>query len=333
MLLDYSVTDVPGLYPHRRLTHADADKRFKDDRFLRNYCVRLQHGLRRQAPRMHLSHSKLLVIAVPAVAASMAVLTFGAAGRSAWIIQVLAICLALALGLLGAQLSRRGNASFPAGPIIVFTLLGIAVPLLADAPGPDRWASLGPVNLYIAPALLPSFLVACSVWITRGGRGQYFAFAAIVGASVLLAAQPDASQALALLAASAVAVARSSSRSPVSFVALAFAAVATAWAFSQPDPLQPVAYVEGVFALALGYSVFAGAAIIASAATLVIGLHVNSSGGRTWLSVVAVYYATLFACSVAGLTPAPLIGYGAGPLLGFGLMVAAASGLDGPRTS
>jgi hypothetical protein len=258
----------------------------------------------------------------------MAVLTFGAVGRSTWIIQVLAICLACALALVGAQLSRRTNARSPAGPIIVFTLLGIAVPLLSEEPGPKRWAPLGPINLYMAPALLPSFLVACSVWIARGGRSQHFAFTAIVGASVLLAAQPDASQALALLAASAVAVGRSPSRSRVSIVALAFAALATAWAFSQPDPLQPVAHVEGVFALALGHSVFAGAAVIASAAALVIGLHVNSSGGRTWLSVVAVYYAVLFACSVAGLTPAPLIGYGAGPLLGFGLMVATASGLD-----
>ena len=277
---------------------------------------------------MHLSRSQLIVIALPAVAASMAVLTFGAVRRSTWIIQVLAICLACALALVGTHLSRRTNARSPAGPIIVFTLLGIAVPLLAEGPGPGRWASLGPINLYMAPALLPSFLVACSVWIARGGRSQYFALTAIMGASVLLAAQPDASQALALLAASTVAIARSPSRSPVSIVALAFAALATAWAFSQPDPLQPVAHVEGVFALALGHSLFAGAAVIASAAALVVGLHVNSSGGRTWASVVAVYYAVLFACSVAGLTPAPLIGYGAGPLLGFGLMVATASGLD-----
>ncbi|MBK7771236.1 MAG: hypothetical protein IPI48_12145 [bacterium] len=101
-----------------------------------------------------------------------------------------------------------------------------------------------------------------------------------------------------------------------------------AWALSQPDPLQPVAHVEGVFALALGHSLFAGAAVIASAAALVVGRHVNSSGGRTWLSVVAAYYAVLFACSVAGLTAAPLISYGASPWLGFGLMVAAASGLE-----
>ena len=277
---------------------------------------------------MRLSHSQLLLIALPAVAASMAVLAFGAVGRSTWIIQVLAICLACALALVGAKLSRRTNGRFPAGPIIVLSLLGIAVALLGEAPGPERWASLGPIQLYMAPAVLPAFLVTCSVWIARGGRSQHLALTAIAGASVLLAAQPDAAQALALLAAAAVAVARSPSRLPVSIIALAFVALATAWAFSQPDPLQPIAHVEGVFALALRHSLFAGALVIASAAALVVGLHVNSSGGRTWMSVVAAYYAVLFACSVAGLTPAPLIGYGAGPLLGFGLMVAAASGLD-----
>ena len=277
---------------------------------------------------MRLSHSQLLLIALPAVAASMAVLTFGAVGRSTWIIQVLAICLACALALVGAKLSRRTNGRFPAGPIIVLSLLGIALALRGEAPGPERWASLGPIQLYMAPAVLPAFLVTCSVWIARGGRSQHLALTAIAGASLLLAAQPDAAQALALLAASAVAVAKSPSRPPVSIVALAVVALATAWAFSQPDPLQPVAHVEGVFALALRHSLFAGALVIASAAALVVGLHVNSSGGRTWMSVVAAYYAVLFACSVAGLTPAPLIGYGAGPLLGFGLMVAAASGLD-----
>jgi hypothetical protein len=64
-----------------------------------------------------------------------------------------------------------------------------------------------------------------------------------------------------------------------------------------------------------------------------VGLHMSSSGGRPWLSAVAAYYAVLFACSVAGLTPAPLIGYGAGPLLGFGLMVAVTSWNDAKMRS
>jgi hypothetical protein len=94
------------------------------------------------------------------------------------------------------------------------------------------------------------------------------------------------------------------------------------WAFSRPDPLEPVPHVEGVFALAFSHSPFVGIAVLASAVALVAGLCVISIRGHYWLYAVAAYYAVLFTCSVSGLTPAPLIGYGAGPLLGFGLMVA-----------
>jgi hypothetical protein len=80
--------------------------------------------------------------------------------------------------------------------------------------------------------------------------------------------------------------------------------------------------VEGVFALALAHSAAAGAAVVSASAMFVAGL---------WARVdrsIAAYYAALFACSVAGLTPAPLIGYGAGPWLGYGLFVALAPGCD-----
>jgi hypothetical protein len=277
---------------------------------------------------MHLSQSKLFLVAVPTVASSAVVLALAAVAKSVWIVQVLAICLACALAVAGAQLSLRTKYRVAPGLIVFLVLLGIAVPLFSGAPTPQRWASLGPIKLYIAPVVLPLFLAACSVWIARGGQYERFAFIAIVSASLLLAAQPDASQVLALLAASAAIVAKLRSRTTTAIAALACTALATAWAFSQPDHLQPVAHVEGVFALALDHSLFVGAAVIASAVILVVGLYVNSSGGSVWLSAIAVYYAVLFLCSVAGLTPAPLIGYGAGPWLGFGLAIAVAGALD-----
>ena len=95
----------------------------------------------------------------------------------------------------------------------------------------------------------------------------------------------------------------------------------TMWAFSLPDPLAPVPHVEEVFALGLGHSLFAGVAVIASAIALIVGLWMQSVSGSFWLSAVAAYYTVLFICSTAGITPAPLVGYGAGPILGFGLMV------------
>ena len=151
---------------------------------------------------------------------------------------------------------------------------------------------------------------------------------ALVGASILLAIQPDASQVLALLAGSAVLFVRYRADSLRSAITLGAIALVTAGAFTRPDPLEPVPYVESVFALALGGSLVAGLAVIASAVIFVACLYAYSLRGAAWLASVAAYYAVLFFCSVAGLTPAPLIGYGAGPLLGFGLMAAVSWWVD-----
>lgn len=277
---------------------------------------------------MNSSRSQSLLAAVPPVAASFAVLAIGAVGRGMWLTHLLAICLACVLAVAGSQLIRLARAPSPAAAIILLTVAGVSVPLLRDSPGPNRWALLGPLNLYMAPLLLPSFLAACSVFARKRGNCNMIAFAATLAVSILLAAQPDASQLLALLVGSMVGFLRYRSdtfRSVITFVAIA---LVMAWTFSRPDPLEPVSYVEGVFVLALGHSLFAGLAVITSAITLVTGLYICSFRGPSWLSAVAAYYAVLFACSVAGLTPAPLIGYGAGPLLGFGLMVAVSQWIE-----
>jgi hypothetical protein len=276
----------------------------------------------RSATPMYPSRLHLLVIAVPPVAASFAVLSLGAVGGGIWLIHILAICLACVLSVAGNQLPRLARAPWPAAAIILLTLAAVAVPLLRDSPGPNRWASLGPVNLYVASLVLPSFLAACSVYARRRGNCDMIAFGSALGVSLVLAAQPDASQALALLVGSTVGFVRYRSDTFKSVITLGAIALVTTWTFSRPDPLEPVPYVEGVFALALGHSLVTGLAVITSAITLVTGLYIRSFRGPSWLSAVAAYYAVLFACSVAGLTPAPLVGYGAGPLLGFGLMVA-----------
>ena len=266
--------------------------------------------------------SHLFLIAVSPVAASFAVLALGAAGRNVWLIHLLAICFACVIAIGGSQLIRLARVPSPAFAIILLTLIGAIVPLLRHSPGPSRWVSLGPLNLYLAPLLLPSFLAACAVYVRNRGNCDLLAFVAVFGVSILLAAQPDASQVLGLLAGSTVNFVRYRADRVKSVITLVAIALATMWAFSRPDILMPVPYVEGVFALAFDHSLLAGLAVSISAIALVLVLILGSFRGAYWLSAVAAYYAVLFACSIAGLTPAPLIGYGAGPLLGFGLMVA-----------
>ncbi|QDH70760.1 hypothetical protein [Marilutibacter alkalisoli] len=270
---------------------------------------------------MNTSTLSLFIVAVPPIVGSFIVLALAAMGWSVWITHLLAIFLACCLGLAGSHMSKLGNHQNMAFIVVILTLIGLAIPLFGDSTGPERWIPAGPLRLYVAPLLLPSFIAACSVFITKDGKHQIMSLAAVLAAAFLLALQPDASQVLGLLVASAVVIVRYR-LGILCFSAIVIPlALVTMWAFSLPDPLAPVPHVEEIFALALGHSLFAGVAIIASAIALIVGLWIQSVSGTLWLSAVAAYYMVLFLCSTAGITPAPLVGYGAGPILGFGLMV------------
>lgn len=269
---------------------------------------------------MHPSFLSLFIVAALPIIGSFIVLALAAVGRGVWIIHLSAIFLACCIALAGNHMSKLGHRQTTAFVVVILTLIGLAIPLLGDSSGPERWISVGSLRLYVAPLLLPSFIAACSVFVGENNKHQMIPLAAVLGAALLLALQPDASQVLALLVASAVIVMRCQLGVLRSSVVVFPLVLVTLWAFSLPDPLAPVPHVEEVFALALGHSLFTGVVIIASAIALIVGLWTHSISGPFWLSAVAAYYALLFVCSTAGITPAPLVGYGAGPILGFGLM-------------
>ena len=268
------------------------------------------------------SRVPFLLAAAPPIAAGLVVLSFADVGKSIWLMQLLFICIIFLLVAAGHFLDRWVHGFTAANGIVLVALTGIAAPLLIHSSIPHRWISLGVLNLYIAPLLLPSFFAACSVYFRKQGKFETIAFTALIGASMLLAIQPDASQVLALLAGAATLLMRYRTDLLRSTLTLIIISLVTVWSFTRPDPLEPVPYVEGVFALALGHSLVAGFAVIGSAFIFIACLYAYSRRSTAWLSAVAVYYAMLFGCSAAGLTPAPLIGYGAGPLLGFGFMAA-----------
>lgn len=268
----------------------------------------------------------LLIVAISPILGSFVVLALASVGRGVWTAHLLAISLACSLVFIGNLFSNLSNPKITAFTIIILTLLGLATPILgSDLSGPERWITVGPIMLYIAPVLLPVFIAACSVFVDNGGKHQMITFCAVLVSALLLALQPDASQVLGLTVASAVVIAQRRLEIFRLGVVLLLLAAVTLWAFSLPDPLEPVPHVEGVFALALDHSLLAGAAISASAVALIVGLWIQSFRGPSWLVAVASYYLVLFVCSTIGITPAPLVGYGAGPILGFGLM----AGLSG----
>lgn len=211
-------------------------------------------------------------------------------------------------------------------PVLTLSLFG---PLLTNAQsGPERWLLLGGVRLYIAPIVLPATLFLLGVRLISAP--VLCALSAIAGA-VTLALQPDASQASAF-ALGMLALAVSGTQLMLRSALLVILLSCSALAWHMPDPLMPVRHVEGIFILAAELSPFAFTTALMSAtlpvAALIWVAWIRCSSGAF---AVAAYYAALFVQAPLQVTPVPLLGFGAGPILGY-FLVAGMIAMDSPKS-
>lgn len=195
-------------------------------------------------------------------------------------------------------------------------MAGLAATLLSPGlQGVHRWLPAGPVRLNAALLLLPALVVATAVLVTRGWWGWLPAIFALV----VLALQPDASQATALaLAVCVLAAARRSDPPPVRG-AVAAAVLTAGWTWTQPDPLQPVPEVEQIIQLAAGHSPYLAAAGVlllgALAATPFLATRGHAGAAAPGLAVSALFAGWAIAPAL-GAFPTPMIGVGLSPILG-----------------
>lgn len=199
--------------------------------------------------------------------------------------------------------------------------LGLLVTLVSpDQEGVHRWIDLGPLHINMAMLLLPGMIVALAASPERR-----LLWAAFLVALTVLAIQPDASQAATLAAVGAV-IAMIGAKPPLIRwgVPVASAGLATV-AWLRPDPLQPVAEVEGIVRLAYSVSpLLAGVAVLSLAAVATVpGLATQRmAGAALGLCFLLWALAPLF-----GAFPVPWVGIGMSPIvggwLGVGLLAAA----------
>jgi hypothetical protein len=224
--------------------------------------------------------------------------------------------------LLGAGLCAAGRSRFTLGAALLLAPAGLAATLLAEpVDGVHRWIDAGPLHVNVAALLLPPMIVAAAL----AGIRSYLSLGAMGLAAILLGLQPDASQSSALAAAAVVLALRS--EGPIlhrTVIACAFAgAMLAAWA--QPDPLEPVAEVEGIFGLAWAAApVLAGVAALALAAAAAAPLLARRGGGgedEDAALALCAYFAVTALAPLAGAYPVPLVGLGMSFPVGWWLAV------------
>lgn len=252
-----------------------------------------------------------LPLAVPSVGGLAYLAAFEAPER---LIAVNAGALAVALAwVMFGRLPERQVARLALGG---GAALALFLPLVT---GPEmgsvaRWLPAGPVSLHSGALLLPMIAV-----IAARERAWGPLLLALAGAA--LAMQPDAAALAALAAASAVlgVVHRSSG-----FACVAAGAAAMAALTFGAGTLEPQVFTENVLPHVAGRSALSAAALgLVLFALPLWHLVVDPQAGRSEGLTMATLLATFGVMAVIAPFPYPLIGYGAAPILGFGLALGA----------
>ncbi len=226
---------------------------------------------------------------------------------------------------LAAAIAFRGRR--PLLPVFLWLLPAMLLAgfISPGLQGVHRWLAIGPIQANIAMLLGPAALVA---FTARVDAYPLTSWLALVAALALAVAQPDASQATTLAAVALLATGPTTAPLLTRLLLGAVAAGGAGLAWLRPDPLAPVAEVEGVIDLAFSQSALLGllglALLLLTAATPLVG--VPSSRHRLPAMGLGI---CLLAWSVApflGAFPVPFLGIGPSPIvgawLGVGLLAA-----------
>jgi hypothetical protein len=228
---------------------------------------------------------------------------------------------ALGLVLVWVLLGR-----FPAGRIARMAMgaaavLALVLPLLIgpEVGGVRRWLPAGWVSLHSGALLLPLITVLAAREAKLG-----CALLALAGAA--LAMQPDAAALAALAAASAVLGWQHRS---IAFAVVAVGAAALATLTFGAGTLEPQVLTEGVLAHVTDKSALRAAALAIMLFVLPLWhLVIDPQPGRVEGCALAALLLSLGVMAAIAPFPFPLIGYGASPILGFGLALGATTGRE-----
>jgi cell division protein FtsW (lipid II flippase) len=269
---------------------------------------------------------RLFTAGLAAVGLAVSLAAIGVAGgpRNALIVQALAAALALGLALLVGRFWRRARwrlwvLTAASGLALVLTLMnGVSLE------GARRWLALGPIQLHTASIALPF-----AAWAFAKGFDDR-RVAPIAGlVALLLLYQHDAASSLAfaLALAAATLVERPRQLTPWACAVIGGLLAYAAWV--EPDTLPAVPYVEGLLANTMkanpALGVVTGVLMISLPAPFLAVAQALPERRAEALALAALWTGWI-AGNLFGNYPAPVLGYGAAPILAWGLSLGLALG-------
>lgn len=243
----------------------------------------------------------MLAAPLPALVVGLVVMAAHEVATPVLVMQVGAAMLGFGLAVALARRDVRTMAPIVAAAGIALTAATLLTPGLE---GVHRW--LGP--LQIAPLAAPWVLFA----LATGRPGVCGPLAVALQAIHL--AQPDAGQATAFGVPAVLLLLSGPGPRPARLWAALAVAAASALAWTRPAPLDAVAHVEGIFALAVQWSPVT--AFAAPLALLLLAIGPLAALDRRTGSAMALYLTGAIAVTASGAYPVPVLGFGAAHVVG-----------------
>jgi hypothetical protein len=277
----------------------------------------------KQRSRISLSMWILLLAPMPAIVIGAFVMKAHALPSQIWAQHIIVGV----FFMLAAALALYIRRSRPAVSMLMLTAT-LSVGLLAGTffhngiDGIHRWIKIGPVLLYAAAVVLPIALLALGEGLNQSPRSTKIMFALALTIALLLLIQPDAAQAAAFAAAMLINLFVSGKWSAPRLMLTLLLLIIAAAAWFRPDPLAPIAHVEGILSMA---SQLGTAAQFLSIVSLVlVPLSIALAARRRTaipLFSVATYFVVYLAITQFRPFPVSFLGFGAGPIIGYYVFV------------
>lgn len=264
-----------------------------------------------------------LLLFVPVVV-GVAVMLAGGAPGARWGVHLAAAFLGWFAYLIIQQLP--GDSAWIGSRWLPMVGVGLVASslLAAGIDGVHRWHLVGPLRLHCSALLTPVLLVVAAGAV----RARPVATGVMLTACQLVhLAQPDAGQATALGAAGAWVLMRGTTSFVARGLGIACAA-SSAMVWMRPDPLPPAPFVEDIVAVAFRVTPLFGVLSLLSMIPIVLApltiapTHATASVNQARTGL-ALYLVGTMAVPLFGEFPVPLLGFGASPVVGAFLGLAA----------
>ena len=264
-----------------------------------------------------MKRAELALIAQISATAAISLLAIRAAGAGTTSVAVQGAAFLIGAMALWAA-SRTGRPGRGPRLIVALAILAVAVLMLTtgvEMQGAHRWLALGPVLIHPA-----SLLGAPLLWLVAQDADDVWTAGVAALAILTFGAGFDgaASLAFAVGATGLLTAARGSWKTLAPLAALSW--ILALWSLAQSQALPRVPYVEDVVPMVWAVAPVLGVAavialILLSAPLLWMGWRARGIGAAGL--AVAGFWIGLSAANLLGAYPAPVVGYGASPVIGW----------------